>query len=120
MTKDAWLSLLYGLLEGAASGLELSRDDIDGTLYRRPDGRTGLVLFDTVPGGAGGVLRIGAEFDAVVRAARDRIENCDCGAETSYYGCLRSFKNQRFHDDLSRAGALTGLQALDVSLCEVS
>jgi ATP-dependent helicase YprA (DUF1998 family) len=110
--KDAWLSLLYGLLEGAAIGLELSRDDIGGTLYRRPGSRTGVVLFDTVPGGAGGVLRIGESLDAVVASALNRIENCDCGEETSCYGCLRGFANQRFHDELSRAGALEALRPL--------
>jgi ATP-dependent helicase YprA (DUF1998 family) len=112
MTPDAWQSLLYGLLEGAAVGLELSRDDIGGTLHRRPGKGTGIVLFDTVPGGAGGVLRIGEEFDAVVASAFERIENCDCGEETSCYGCLRSFTNQRFHDALSRGGALAALRVL--------
>lgn len=112
MTKEAWLSLLYGLLEGAAIGLELGRDDIGGTLYRRPGSGTGIVLFDTVPGGAGGVLRIGEAFDIVVASAFGRIENCDCGEETSCYGCLRNFSNQRFHDDLSRAGALLALRQL--------
>jgi hypothetical protein len=112
MTPDAWQSLLYGLLEGAAVGLELSRDDIGGTLHRRPGKGTGIVLFDTVPGGAGGVLRIGEEFGAVVASAFERIENCDCGEETSCYGCLRSFTNQRFHDALSRGGALAALRVL--------
>ncbi|WP_028925071.1 DEAD/DEAH box helicase [Pseudonocardia acaciae] len=112
MAKDAWLSLLYGLLEGAAIGLELGRDDIGGTLYRRPENGTGIVLFDTVPGGAGGVLRIGEAFDIVVASAFGRIENCDCGEETSCYGCLRNFSNQRFHADLSRAGALLALRQL--------
>jgi hypothetical protein len=112
VSKDAWLSLLYGLLEGAAIGLELSRDDIGGTLYRRPGSRTGVVLFDTVPGGAGGVLRIGQALDKVVTSALDRIENCDCGEETSCYGCLRGFTNQRFHDELSRDGALAALRSL--------
>ncbi len=54
----SWRSLLYALLEGAAERLELSRDDIDGTLHRRPGNEVGIVMFDTVPGGAGGVLRI--------------------------------------------------------------
>lgn len=112
MTTEAWLSLLYGLLDGSAIGLELSRDDVGGTLYKRPGKQTGIVLFDTVPGGAGGVLRVGQALDKVVAAALERIERCDCGEETSCYGCLRSFSNQRYHDQLSRSGALQALRPM--------
>lgn len=112
MTTDCWLSLLYGLLDGSAIGLELSRDDVGGTLYQRPGKRTGIVLFDTVPGGAGGVLRVGEALDKVVIAALERVERCDCGEETSCYGCLRSFSNQRYHDQLSRRGALEALRVM--------
>jgi len=68
-----WRSMLYALLEGAAVSLELSRDDIDGTLHRRPGGETGIVMFDTVPGGAGGVLQIANALDKVIKAALHRI-----------------------------------------------
>ncbi|WP_344856075.1 DEAD/DEAH box helicase [Planomonospora alba] len=95
-----WRSTLYALLEGAAERLEINRDDIDGTLYR-----DGLVIFDTVPGGAGSVLRIAEAFDQVVEAALKRVAACDCGAETSCYGCLRAYRNQSFHEDLSRGAA---------------
>jgi hypothetical protein len=36
------------------NGQLTSRDDIDGAMFRRAAGTTALVLFDTVPGGAGG------------------------------------------------------------------
>ncbi|MBW4720611.1 DEAD/DEAH box helicase [Saccharothrix obliqua] len=110
--EGAWRSLLYALLEGAAERLELSRDDIDGTLHPRPGGGTGIVLFDTVPGGAGGVLRIAESLGGVVAAARDRVRDCDCGVETSCYGCLRGYRNQRFHESLTRRSALDVLEPL--------
>ncbi|GGL27963.1 DEAD/DEAH box helicase [Planomonospora parontospora] len=107
-----WRSLVYALLEGAAECLELSRDDIDGTLYALRGGRIGIVLFDAVPGGAGSVLRIARSLDRVVEAALKRVADCDCGEETSCYGCLRSFRNQRHHEELSRGLALRTLQPL--------
>ncbi|MFE9321891.1 DEAD/DEAH box helicase [Nocardia sp. NPDC052278] len=107
-----WRSVLYALLEGAAERLELSRDDIDGTLYQRPGGRTGIVLYDAVPGGAGSVLRIANNLDRVFAAALDRVSNCDCGEETSCYGCLRSFGNQQYHDQLGRRAAVDVLRPL--------
>ena len=109
------LSLLYALLEGASTGLEISRDDIDGALHAGasgPGGRDGLVIFDTVPGGAGGAGRVGAHLDVVVAAARERLSACDCGPETSCYGCLRNRRNEHHHERLARGAALESLEAL--------
>ncbi|MGW4638433.1 DEAD/DEAH box helicase [Sphaerisporangium sp. NPDC004334] len=111
-TTASWYSVLYALLEGAAERLELSRDDIGGTLYSRSGGQISLVLFDAVPGGAGSVLRIARALDGVVQAAYHRVSDCDCGEETSCYGCLRSFHNQAHHDVLSRMAAIAALQPL--------
>ncbi len=112
-TWAQWHSLLYALLEGAADGLEISRADIDGVVHSGTDGRSGLVLFDTVPGGAGSVLRIAGALDKVVATALRRVASCDCGPETSCYGCLRTPRNERYHEDLSRAAALTVLGFLN-------
>ncbi|GAA1311867.1 DEAD/DEAH box helicase [Planotetraspora silvatica] len=107
-----WRSALYALLEGAAERLELSRDDIDGALFARPGGRLGIVMFDAVPGGAGSVLRIARSLEQVAESALSRVANCECGEETSCYGCLRSFRNQRYHEDLSRGTAVMVLRSL--------
>ena len=112
-TRAQWHTVLYALLEGAAEGLEISRGDIGGVVHAGADGSSGLVLFDTVPGGAGSVLRIASTLDRAVAAALRRVGSCDCGLETSCYGCLRTPGNERHHEDLSRAAALAVLQALD-------
>jgi ATP-dependent helicase YprA (DUF1998 family) len=111
-TMGQWRSLLQALLEGAADGLEISRDDVDGVVHPGADGRPGLVVFDTVPGGAGSALRIAGAFDEVTRAALKRVGSCDCGIETSCYGCLRTRRNERYHDQLSRGAVLDTLHAL--------
>jgi ATP-dependent helicase YprA (DUF1998 family) len=112
-TREQWHSLLYAVLEGAADGLEISRPDIDGVVHSGADGRSGLVLFDTVPGGAGSVLRIAGALDTVIATAVRRVASCDCGLETSCYGCLRTPRNERHHEDLSRSAALTVLTSLN-------
>ena len=101
-----WRSTLYALLEGVSERLQISRDDIDGTLYPKPGGRTALVIFDAVPGGAGSATRIARSFDDVLEAALTRVSRCDCGEETSCYGCLRGYRNQLFHEELRRGAAL--------------
>jgi hypothetical protein len=110
--RARWHSLLYALLEGSAEGLEISRGDIDGTVHAGADGRSGLVLFDTVPGGAGSAARIASSLDVAVEYALRRVGACDCGPETSCYGCLRTPGNERYHEDLIRGTALAILESL--------
>lgn len=105
-------STVYALLEGASTALEISRDDIDGTVHHGGDSLPRLVLFDTTPGGAGNALRIAAHLPSVVDAAVARMQGCECGEETSCYGCLRAYRNERFHTELSRGAALDLLGTL--------
>ncbi|WP_024794783.1 DEAD/DEAH box helicase [Tomitella biformata] len=113
-SESRWLSVLYALLEGASEALEISRDDIDGTLSWSGDGKRSIVLFDTVPGGAGAAKKIAESLATVLQFAVDRVSRCDCGEETSCYGCLRSFRNDRHHDKLTREGALAIFKQLKV------
>jgi hypothetical protein len=74
-----------------------------------------FVIFDTVPGGAGHAQRVGREIADIARAALERVEQCECGPETSCYQCLRSYQNQTWHEELSRgsaSGTLRGLLGL--------
>jgi ATP-dependent helicase YprA (DUF1998 family) len=111
-TPDRLRSGLYALLEGAATHLEISRDDIDGTIHTGSDGMPSLLLFDTTPGGAGNTVHIGERLEPVVDAALTRVEACECGPESSCYACLRTFRNERFHELLSRREAIALLDAL--------
>jgi hypothetical protein len=99
----AWRSVLYALLEGAARALGIARADLDGTLRRYAmDAAPALVLFDDVPGGAGYCRRIKESLPAVFRKAREVVEQCACGEETSCYQCLRNYRNQPYHHELRR------------------
>ena len=105
-------SLLAAILEGAADRLQIARDDIGGALYPGQGGRRALVVYDTVPAGAGNALRVARSLDAVLAGALERVENCDCGEETSCYGCLRNYRNQWLHDLLRRDRALKILRSI--------
>ena len=48
-----------------------------------------------------------------------RVSECECGPETSCYGCLRSYENQRDHDNLSRGAAEQVLRRLMDNVGEV-
>ena len=87
------------------------REDIDGTVTRHSSTAFSLILFDSVPGGAGHARRLGQELSELVAAALRRVESCECGEDTSCYSCLRSYSNQLFHDQLSRSVAAEILRA---------
>jgi hypothetical protein len=110
--QETMKSVLYAVLEAACETLEIARNDIGGALA--PTGPTSwsLVLYDAVPGGAGHVLMVEAALKKVLAAALRRVTECDCGPETSCYGCLRSYGNQRDHEDLSRGSAADVLRRL--------
>ena len=92
--------------------LEIARDDIGGSLSPVGCRPWSLALFDAVSGGAGHVIQIEANLNQVLGAALRRVSTCECGPETSCYGCLRSYSNQRDHDELSRGAAEQVLRRL--------
>lgn len=97
-------SVLYALLE-SCEPLGIAREDIDGTTARSNKGLLSLVLFDTVPGGAGHARRLGANLHLLMETALERVSNCECGEDTSCYSCLRSYRNQMWHEQISRGVA---------------
>ena len=98
---------MYSIIEGASLALEIDRSDIDGTLYIRNQANKSLILFDTVPGGAGHVKRLLNETDLInsINKALEIVSSCDCGGEkqdTSCYSCLRNYYNQYGHEKMKR------------------
>jgi hypothetical protein len=111
-THAAWLSTMYAIVEAASETLEIAREDIGGSLTPSGADRWSITLFDAVPGGAGHVLQVEQNLERVLQVALRRVSECECGPETSCYGCLRSYQNQRDHDYLSRGAAEQVLRRL--------
>jgi ATP-dependent helicase YprA (DUF1998 family) len=99
-------SLAYALLEGASEGLQIAHDDLDVVPLPSTDSEIRLALIDAVPAGAGFAKMIAQQVTKVFETAYERVSRCECGEESSCYQCLRSFKNQREHEDLQRGHAL--------------
>jgi ATP-dependent helicase YprA (DUF1998 family) len=108
LTEDdtAW-SVLSALL-GATHALGISPRDLEGTI--RASGPRGseraLVIFDSVPGGAGYSRSLKEQLEVLFQAAFHLTNNCHCGEETACYGCLKTYGNQGHHEVLSRRAAL--------------
>jgi len=109
-------SLAYAIVEGAAEVLEVPSIDLSTTVAQG-EGRSlpPIILYDNVPGGAGLVARLESEevFKQCLETARNRVAgSCGCGANTSCYGCLRSYRNQFVQDILQRGAAMQYLESV--------
>lgn len=116
------LSILYALLEGISQYLGIERNDISGCLHYITGGgnwETQFILFDTVPGGAGHVRRIGkADTEGIkelIRITNEIVIQCNCGGEKgegACYSCLCNYYNQKHHEDLQRKYVIDFLEEL--------
>ena len=118
LEKERALSVVYALLEGVSQYLGIERNDISGTLhYNRLDSgvwETNFILFDTVPGGAGHVRRIGEADDGQLRnmlmKSLEIVKQCRCGedsnGDSACYSCLCNYYNQKHHDIIKRRYAI--------------
>ena len=61
-----------------------------------------IYIYDTLPGGAGFVRRVGDAGLEVFRTALDILDHCPESCDRSCYRCLRSYKNKFEHDLLDR------------------
>ena len=98
-------SVLYAILQGASNALQISRNNIEGTVAGIHGGSAEIHIIDTVPGGAGYARLIAESINDVLASALKIVSDCECGSETSCYMCLRTFSNQRVHDLMSRSSA---------------
>ncbi|SDI11642.1 Helicase conserved C-terminal domain-containing protein [Planococcus glaciei] len=99
---ELWDSLLYAFLNGISISLGINRRDIDGCIKYNHLATPTIVLFDKVPGGAGYMNEVFGQLEKVIQAAKELVSSCQCGKETSCYGCLKDYSNQYCHDTLSR------------------
>lgn len=110
--KNNALSLLYALLEGISNTFDIERKDIDGLIVKNNLGAFDIIIYDNVPGGAGHVKRIVEKdkMELAFKAAYEKVSQNCCDENTSCYNCLRNYNNQKFHERLTRKGALIELE----------
>ena len=108
LSAEEAISGLYALL-AAMPHIGIPVDDVDGMLHglaASAPNHPSFVLYDVVPGGAGQVRHARRHLDELLANAQERVvETCECAEESSCYGCLRTYRNQRHHDSLTRQAA---------------
>jgi hypothetical protein len=109
--RDQVRSTLHALL-AVVDQVGIENNDVNGVPHASVSGNDAMVIFDSVPGGAGHARRISEVLPELFEAALRKVSLCECGEETSCYGCLRSYRNQTDHERLTRRDAIEVLNAL--------
>lgn len=109
-------SILYALIRGICTHLNIEESDISGCLQML-DGGYSIIIFDNTPGGAGHTKRLDNQENliGVFQKALSIVKNCTCGGndgDSSCYFCLRNYRNQKYHDNLKRRYAIDFFEAL--------
>lgn len=111
------VSTMYAILYAISDELRIERRDIKACLSMKiidHKVHNSIIIYDAVPGGAGHSRRLvtndGKMLFRIFSAALKNMERCHC--EPSCYSCLRSYENQKIHDDLDRKLAAEFLKQL--------
>lgn len=116
--KKQMLSTMYAILYTMADSLNIERRDIKACLSMKiVDGNTNysIIIYDAVPGGAGHSRRLVTEDGEmlywIMMKALNNMKSCNCNP--SCYNCLRSYENQKIHDELDRYLAIRFLEQFE-------
>ena len=117
-TDVALRTLCEALTKAACTSMGLDIQEIQAD-YRpalTPAGRQGaeaeIYLYDTLPGGAGFVQRVGELGVPVFEQTLAILEQCPDSCDSSCYRCLRSYKNKLEHELLDRHVGASLLKSL--------
>ena len=101
--REEAYSVLEALRIGAASVLEMEREDLDILVIGIPgtDETLGL-LYDPMPGGSGLLDQICARFPEVAGAMLEVVDQCASMCARGCVDCLFTFRNSFFHKHLNR------------------
>lgn len=111
------VSTMYAILYAASDYLNIERRDIKACLSWKVINHIinySIIIYDDVPGGAGHSRRLvtndGKMLQEIMRVALNNMKLCEC--DPSCYNCLRSYDNQKIHEDLDRKLAANFLARL--------
>lgn len=109
---ETMLSVMYALLRAISQVLDIESTDINGCLYASNGNvQYSIILYDSVPGGAGHIHRIAANESIFQRVVSKAYEICsECKCSPSCYKCLRDYYNQDWHRVLNRTAVVEFLR----------
>ena len=107
------LNIGEALRTAAARVLDMGQEDLQLLVVQKPDDTLDLLVYDPMPGGSGLLDQMLGRWPEIIMAAKDLLANCPLVCEAACYCCLKTFRNQSYHDLLDRHKALEFIGSLD-------
>jgi hypothetical protein len=80
---------------------------------RKPDDTHDLLIYDPMQGGSGLLDQMLSRWQELIAMAKNLLAGCVQNCDTACYACLKTFRNQFYHDLLNRHDALALMADLD-------
>ena len=93
--------------------LDMGLEDLQLLLVRKPDDKLDLLIFDPMPGGSGLLEQMLSRWQELISSAKELLAGCTQGCETTCYACLKTFRNQFYHNLLNRHQAMELVEKLN-------
>lgn len=111
------VNAMTGLLAGAGQVLDMGVSELEGLVLPETVNSCSVLIYDPIPGGSGLIEQITNHWVAICEKGITFVASCqNCPEDEACYGCLKSYRNQRYHDELSRAVACQMLETLATSI----
>ena len=113
---ETMISTAYAILYAVTGSMNIERKDLKVCLSKKVTSKVqnSIIIYDAVPGGAGHSRRLvtddGKTLYNIFKIAYHNMVSCTC--DPSCYNCLRSYDNQKIHDQLDRKKAAKFLEQL--------
>jgi hypothetical protein len=102
-------------LRTAATRLfDMGPDDIQLLSVRKADDKLDLLIYDPMPGGSGLLEQMLDQWHELIATAKTLLAGCSRECEKACYSCLKTFRNQSYHELLDRHHALELIETLNV------
>lgn len=110
-TESMAINAVEGIRLGAENVLDMGEVELGVYVAKDISGIFYATLVDPMPGGSGFLNKIIDEWQSIIRAGINKLENCRC--EKACYTCMKHYRNQIHHKILDRQEAKDLLYELD-------
>jgi uncharacterized protein DUF1998 len=93
--------------------LDMGPDDLQLLLVRKADDTLDLLIYDPMPGGSGLLEQMLDRWQELIDTAKELLAGCSQECEAACYACLKTFRNQSYHELLNRHHALELVEKLN-------
>jgi ATP-dependent helicase YprA (DUF1998 family) len=114
-TESEAIILGETLISAATRMLDMRRDDLELLLLPEENDTFNLLVYDPMPGGSGLLDQMLERWEELIQTGKQLLSECPTQCDTSCYACLKTFRNQFYHDLLNRSAALNQISNWDVS-----